>query len=38
VLFDRLLLVAQARIEDFTILSSDKAFRKHGVEIVWQSG
>jgi PIN domain nuclease of toxin-antitoxin system len=32
--FDRL-LIAQARLEDFTILTSDKIFRKYDVKVVW---
>ena len=32
--FDRL-LIAQAKIEDLTILTSDKAFRRYGIKIIW---
>jgi PIN domain nuclease of toxin-antitoxin system len=32
--FDRV-LVAQAQIEDLSIVSGDPAFRKYGVRVVW---
>jgi PIN domain nuclease of toxin-antitoxin system len=32
--FDRL-LIAQAMVEDFTILTPDKAYRKYNVKLLW---
>lgn len=35
--FDRV-IIAQARLEDAAVLTSDRAFRKYGVDLVWAAG